>query len=295
MRTPVKRRSVPLAVVLVLGLSLGACSSDGGDENSATTAASSDTTAVAADDPAESAYCDEAREWAIHEITQPVDDTDPVAFQAYWEAYIDFENAALESAPDEVHDEWQLKVDAENTTINPLFEAYDYDIADLQENGSPDELASLEPPAEVQDAQEAILTYEADVCGAQQPRAADVSFEGEEPGTYCELVAADNERIGEVFTNGADPADVEDLTAALIEAGPAEVEAAPDAIKDDVRAIAAWTAGEQRDVLEAHDFDLIGLIREGPAEDRAQVQLTDEAIRDQYARVAAYEEQVCGG
>lgn len=291
MRTHLKRIA-PLAVVLVLGLSLGACSSDGGDTEEAS--AASPTTA-APDEAAESAYCVAAREWAIHEITQSVDDTDPVAFQAYWEAYMDFENTALDTAPDEVRDEWQLKVDAENATINPLFEAYDYDIADLQENGSPDELASLEPPAEVQDAQDAILTYEADVCGAQQPRAADVSFEGEEPGTYCELVAADNERIGEVLTNGADPADVEDLTAALIEAGPAEVEAAPNAIKDEVRAIAAWTAGEQRDVLEAHDFDLIGLIREGPAEDRAQLQLTDEAIRDQYARVAAYEEQVCGG
>ena len=173
MRTHLKRLA-PLAVVLVLGLSLGACSSDGGDTEEAS--AASPTTA-AADEAAESDYCVAAREWAIHEITQSVDDTDPVAFQAYWEAYMDFENTALDTAPDEVRDEWQLKVDAENATINPLFEAYDYDIADLQENGSPDELASLEPPAEVQDAQDAILTYEADVCGAQQPRAADVSFE----------------------------------------------------------------------------------------------------------------------
>ena len=291
MRTHLKR-SVPLAVVLVLGLVVGACSSDGGDDDAAPTTSAPTTPA---DDPAESVYCDEASEWAIHEITQPVDDTDPVAFQAYWEAYMDFENAALESAPDEVHDEWQLKVDGENATINPLFEAYDYDLADLQENGTPDELASLEPPTEVQDAQDVILTYEADVCGAQQPRAADVSFEGEEPGTYCELVAADNERIGEVFTNGADPADVEELTAALIEAGAAEIEAAPDAIKDDVAAIAAWTAGEQNDVLEAHGYDLIGVIREGTPDERADLQLTADAIRDQYARVTAYEEQVCGG
>lgn len=294
MRTHLKR-SAPLTVVLVLGLVAGACGSDGGDENSATTAASSDTTAVAVDDPAESAYCDEAREWAIHEITQPVDDTDPVAFRAYWEDFLAFEQAALENAPAEIEDDWQLKVDAENATINPIFEAYEYDIADLQENGTPDELASLEPPAEVQDAQDAILTYEADVCGAQQPRAADVSFEGEEPGTYCELVAADNERIGEVFANGADPADVEELNAALVEAGPAEIEAAPPAIQDDVAAIAAWTAGEQRDVLEAHGYDLIGIIREGTPDERADLQLTDEAIRDQYARVTAYEEQVCGG
>lgn len=292
MRTHVNRRSVPLAVVLVLGLSLGACSSDGGDTEEAS--AASPTTA-APDEAAESAYCVAAREWAIYEVTQPVDETDPAAFEAYWNEFLAFEQTALDTAPDELRSDWQRKVDTEDETINPVLEAYDYDVVALQENGTPEELATLEPPPDAAEAQDRILVYEADVCGAQQPRPADISFQGEDAGAYCDAVAAEQERVSEVMGGGADPAEVEALVAELVEGGPAQVEAAPASIQDDVAAVVAWTAGEQRDVLEAHGYDFIGVIREGTPDERADLQLTADAIRDQYARVTAYEEQVCGG
>ncbi len=288
---PGRTRPVALAVALALGLTVGACSSsDAGDDEAATTTAPATGTA---DDPAESAYCDAAREWAIHEVTQPVDETDPVAFEAYWNEFLAFEQTALDTTPDELAADWQRKVDTENETINPVLERYDYDVVALQENGTPEELATLEAPPDVEAAQDRILTYEADVCGAQQPRPADVSFEGEEAGAYCDAVAAEQERIGEVMGGGADPADVEALVAELVEGGPAQVDVAPASIQDDVAAVAAWTAGEQRDVLAAHGYDFIGVIREGTPEERADLQLTADAIRDQFARVAAYEEQVC--
>jgi len=49
------------------------------------------------------------------------------------------------------------------------------------------------------------------------------------------------------------------------------------------------------DWYKAHGYDFIGVIREGTPDERADLQLTADAIRDQYARVTAYEEQVCGG
>lgn len=291
MRTTLKRSA--LLAVVVFGLVAGACSSDGGDSEDSAATTSAPTTAPA-DDPAESAYCDAAREWAIQEVTQPVDETDPVAFEAYWGEFEAFEQAALENAPDELREDWQLKVDTEDETIDVVLEAYDYDLVALQENGTPEELATLEAPPDVAAAQDRILVYEGDVCGAQQPLPADVSFEGEEPGAYCEDVAAEQERVGEVFADGAEPADVEALVEELVAGGEAQVEAAPAVIQDDVAAVVAWTAGEQRDVLEAHGYDFLAIMRDGTPEERADLQLTADAIRDQFARVATYEEQICG-
>ena len=132
MRTHVNRRRALLALVLALALAAGACSSDDGGDSDASAATTSAPTTAPADDPAESAYCDAAREWAIQEVTQPVDETDPAAFEAYWGEFEAFEQVALENAPDELREDWQRKVDTEDETIDVVLEAYDYDLAALQ-------------------------------------------------------------------------------------------------------------------------------------------------------------------
>jgi hypothetical protein len=48
-------------------------------------------------------------------------------------------------------------------------------------------------------------------------------------------------------------------------------------------------------VLEAFDYDLVTALREGTLEQRLAVNHADEEIREEFARVRAYEEQVCGG
>ena len=285
MRTELIRKTVSLGLAATITVLAVACGDDSGG--------SSEVAAPAADDPAESAYCDAAREWAIHEL-DTFDETDPVAFRTYWEEFKAFQHVALDTAPPELADEWELKIETEDATINPVLERYDYDLAEMEARGTPEEVAAFEAPPEVQDAQDVILGYEADVCGAQRPLPADVSFEGEEPGPYCELVSAENERVSEVMGSGTEPAAIEALSDELIESGAEIAAAAPEVIADEVAALREWQAGPQRDALERHDWDFIGLIREGPAQDRADLQQTDPAIRDEYATVAAYEEQVCG-
>jgi hypothetical protein len=285
MRTELIRTTVHWGLAATITVLAVACGDDSGG--------SSEVAAPAADDPSESAYCDAAREWAIHEL-DPFDESDPVAFRAYWEEFLAFEHAALDTAPPELADDWQVKIETEDATINPVLDRYDYDLAEMEARGTPEEAATLEAPPEVQAAQDVIFAYEADVCGAQQPLPAEVSFEGEAPGPYCELVSAEYERVSEVMGSGTEPAAIEALSDELIASGAEIVAAAPEVIADEVAALRDWQAGPQRDALERHDWDFIGLIREGPAQDRADFQQTDPAIRDDYATVAAYEEQVCG-
>jgi hypothetical protein len=46
-------------------------------------------------------------------------------------------------------------------------------------------------------------------------------------------------------------------------------------------------------VLEHHGYDVRHLVLDGTAEERAIFQSTDPAIRDHFARVRAYDEQLC--
>jgi hypothetical protein len=281
------RRTIHWTSVLALVIVTGACSSN--DKNGV--AASGDTVAPAA---SETAYCDAAREWAIYDMT-PVDDSDPAAFRAYWKEWTAFEQAAVDTAPAEIKADWQLKLTTETETFTPVLEKYEFDVAALMESGTPEEQAATEAPPGVQAAQDRILTYEGQVCGAQFPLAADVSYAGEEPGPYCELVAAEDQRNSEVLGAGADPAALKKLVAGAAETEAALAEAAPEVIKADVIAVGKWTVGPQADALERHGWDIKAVIRDGSAKDRADLNYTDEKIREPFSRVAAYEEQVCGG
>jgi hypothetical protein len=246
----------------------------------------------AAGDP-ESAYCDEARRWAIHEMA-PVDDSDPVAFKKYWNEYLAFVDNAHKLAPTSIRDDWDVKVQGE-AAITPILVKYDYNVPALMESGTDEEKAVTEAPANVQDAQDIILGYESGVCGAQFPIAADVSFADETPGPYCEVVAAENERIAKVFGAGAKPDEVKAFMDGEPEMGDKLAAAAPDSIKKDVVAVNDWTEGRQRAAFERHGWDLRKTILDGTPQDRADVNYADPAIRSQFARVAAYHEQVCGG
>lgn len=283
MRKNPTQRTIHWTVAAAFVVVAAGCGDDGDGEKSAASAPLA----------AESAYCDEAIEWSIHEL-EPFDETDPVAFRTYWEDFQGFEEAAVDTAPDEIKDDWELKVETENATISPVLEKYGFDLAAVEESGTPEEQAAFEAPPEVQAAQDRILIYESEVCGAQQPQPADVSYAGEEPGPYCELVATQDERAAEALAGGG-PAEVEAVFDELEETSAALIEAAPEAIKDDVADLAAWTQGRQRDAAERHGYDFRAAMREGTPQDRADLNHADEEIRDQFARVAAYEEQVCGG
>ena len=74
------------------------------------------------------------------------------------------------------------------------------------------------------------------------------------------------------------------------------IEAAPEVIEDDVVALAAWTTGPPSATSPSTSTSTSGRrCRTAPPQDRFDLNHADEEIREQYARVLAYEEQVCGG
>ena len=248
--------------------------------------------AAAADTLAsDSEYCDAAVDWAIHEMT-PFDDTDPAAFRAYWTEYTAFVDEAVSTAPEEIAADWQDKVEWE-TGLTAILEKYDFDAAVMQAQGTPEEAAAFEAPPEAAAAQDRILSYESAVCGAQQPPPADVSYAGEEAGTYCDLVGALQQQADEAISSG-DPDQIEAFVGTHASSAPAIVDAAPEVIAEDVASVSDWQLHEQAEVLEAHGWDPAAVLRDGSVQDRYDFQLADEEIREQYARVAAYDEQVCG-
>ena len=129
--------------------------------------------------------------------------------------------------PEELAADWQLKVEAENETIDVVLEKYGYDVAAIMEEGTPEEQATFDAPPDAAAAQDRILAYESEVCGTGFPAAADVSYEGEEPGSYCELVAAQDEQAAEALASG-DPAASRRSSPIQAESGAAIVDAAPD-------------------------------------------------------------------
>jgi hypothetical protein len=264
-----------------------------GDDDNTTSEDRDGAGAAAAQNAAgDSAYCDVAVDWAIYEM-QPFDEMDPVQFEAYWADHTAFEEAAVAAVPDVLAEDWQLKVATEDETIDVVLETYGYDIGRIMEEGTPEEQATFEAPPDVAAAQDRIIAYESEVCGSAQPRAADVSYDGEEPGPYCDLILAQNEMGAQALASG-DPAEVEAVFDELEAQSAETIEAAPAVIHDDVADIAAWIAGPKRDVAEAYGFDIVAAMQDGTAQERLDLNDAAAEIREQFARVAAYEAQVCG-
>jgi hypothetical protein len=138
-------------------------------------------TALAAGN-AKSDYCEVARDWAVHELV-PIDDTDPTVAEAYWGEYIAFVNDGERLAPKPIRDDWRIYA-ASSRSVTPVLEKYGYDLNLLFATATAEEQAVFEPGPAVQEAQRNVLRYESEVCGAQPPLPASVSFAGETPGHY---------------------------------------------------------------------------------------------------------------
>jgi hypothetical protein len=243
-----------------------------------------------------STYCDEARRWAVHELDS-IDESDAVVVERYWGEYLGFVERSQASAPKPLRDAWAVYV-TRTAAFTAVLVKYAYDIELLFETGTDADKALFvdDPPADYQAAITTIFGYESEVCGSMQPLAADISFAGETPGAYCDLVLADIETSAEIFAAGGNPADVEAYVLDRIARG-ADAQllaAAPDVIRDDVQAEVAWWAQRQYPVLARFGYDFRKLLLEGSKQDREDLQLTDKKIRDHFARAVAYEEQVCG-
>ena len=248
-----------------------------------------------ADAAENSAYCKEAHIWAVHEL-DPRDDQNPAWFKPYWSEYLDFAKKASAVAPAAIKDDWAIY----NTTIakeTALLEKYGYDQGRAEAEATAEEKKVYQDPGKkANDAFDAVLRYEALTCDAAQPLAADVSFKGQKPGAYCDAVAKDNERIAPAFEQGAHP---DALKAVFLSEASKKFDAealrtAPAVIKDDVKANIAWWKNQQRSVLEKFKFDVRKILLNGSAQDRRNLNLTDQKIRDHFARTLAYEQQVCG-
>ena len=102
--------------------------------------------------------------------------------------------------------------------------------------------------------------------------------------------------VEEVQSSGAQPADVESLLTSddAIDALTSGAEAAPAEIADDVTAVTAFTLDRKLPLLEEWSFDFRAFLLEASLEERAVFYYSDPSIRDQFARVLAYDQQVCG-
>lgn len=276
-----------LPTVVALTALSGACANDASPD-----AATSAEPASAAFGEGE--YCKAARAWAVHEL-DPRHDEDPSWFRTYWGEYTDFIATAKRTAPDQIRNPWQTysaQIDAQTAVL----EKYGYDMRAGEENATDEEKKVFEPGEEAHAAFREVLTFEALTCDAGQPPAADVDFSAEKPGAYCEALAAEQEVFGAVEEAGMLPEKVRQV----VNSPEAEAfakrmrEAAPASIKADVEAVTDWQRGRQRDVLAANDYDMRAILLHGSANERQALQLTDEAIRDPFARTVAYEQQVCG-
>lgn len=280
-------RLVTVAVVAVIVM--GACGNDGGSDTRAT-----NTTAKAVtSDASESAYCQTARRWAVHELT-PVDDHDASGLRSYMKEYVAFIDEATAQAPAEIAAQWKASGTGFKAMVLPVLEKYGYSVERIQSEGTDAEKAASDPPPDLAEAQAAINEYEGRVCDASQPEAADVEFAGSADRGYCEASATLNSLVNEAIAN-PDPnalkavitgEDFSKMLAAL-------AYEAPDEIRRDAVAVNTWDREKKIPLTASYGYDIRKLLLEGTAHERKILQSRLPEISDHYARVAAYEEQFC--
>jgi hypothetical protein len=289
------RRQLTLRVlVLAIGICIlaAACGSD--DKKTAAVAKP----AAASSAEAASAYCDTARDWAVHELT-PVDvEGDAAAARTYFAEYVAFNHKGREQAPAVIRDEWNLSAGAVDAQLVPVLEKYGYDLGRLMSEGSDAEKALLDqPPEDVQHAQDAIHLYESKVCAAGQPPAAEVDFSKEKKAAaYCQAVGADDEMTGKVLGAGADPEAIRKLATSkeFLAVLKKEHDNAPAVIKADTDAMYTFVQHQHLPLLERRGYDFRKILLDGPQADREILNSTSPEVRNHFARIAAYDEQVCG-
>lgn len=243
-----------------------------------------------------SPFCDASRQWAVHEMT-PIDESDPKAIEAHFKDYEAFIDESMATAPPAVAGDWKVYGRAIKTVQLPVLKKFGFSFEKVAAKGTEAEKAIFDgsPTPRVAKAFEAILTYEANVCGSQGLPPADVSFEDERADAYCELNGKIDELIGSAIGNGPSAAAVKKLVGGgqLRRLHEQQVDAAPDAIRADVDKLAEFDRTQQRQVIEKYDYDLPAIVLSGTAHDRAVLNHTDASIREENGRVDAYDEQVC--
>src|SRR4051812_42720676 len=100
-----------IAAVLVAGTSNGTASAETGHKHGNT----------------KSAYCDNARNWAAHEMT-PHDESDPRAEAVYWGEYVAFLRRSIASVPARISSEWRVYGDYELYVLTPILTKFNFDI-----------------------------------------------------------------------------------------------------------------------------------------------------------------------
>ena len=244
----------------------------------------------------ESSYCDAARQYAVYGLKHHGDGT-PAAAKADNDVYMSFMDKGLKLAPTSLHADW-VTYHAGAVAQTALMGKYGFDEARFDKEATETEKTALQGNPKVEAAFKNIIKYESSTCSSSQPPDADVSFDGEKPGAYCDAVKADNAH-NETIDLG-DPASVRKALTdpAEVKVGKARdaqfISTAPKVISDDVKAEVAWWNSKQKPALAKYGYDMAKLLVDGSAKERAALQLTDDKVANHYARATAYEHQVCG-
>jgi hypothetical protein len=272
--------NIPKAFVLILSAATIASACGGGSDGAASSA--------------DSSYCKTVREWTAHDLT-PYDESDPAQLKKYIGEYVAFNTDATKRAPGEIAADWKATSAGFESTVVPVLEKYGYSVERIMTEGTPEEQAVEQPPPDLAAAQDRIHAYEARTCLTGQPSPADVTFAGPADADYCDA-AHTLDAAADLSSSAWSPDSVKALVtspdyAAMQQAG---VTAAPPEIHDDVAALATFSTDKVVPVLERYGYDMRRLLVEGSAPDLAIIQSWDPAIVDQYQRVTAYEQQLCG-
>ena len=233
---------------------------------------------------AASAYCDTYRAYKAQELDGggAYDQPNPAALRKWWNDLI-FEETMLREAPPEIRDEVAIKVRFIRTVMSPLLEKYDFEMKRMEREAATEAAAFLDPPPDVQKAEDAQHAYEARTCGTEpSPPASDVVFTADGSSKpFCTALSAFNGELDKVASSRFDP-DGLDSTA------PAEIAA-------DVEADTEWFRTRWSDVVAKYDYDIRDIYRDAIPEDLAVFNRTHPDVLEHTSRTTAYEDQVCGG
>ena len=280
-------KGMVIAAIAVVGLSVCGGDKDGPKQEAALNFTGS----------ASNAYCMASRTWNADRLSEPqLDDEkpDPALFKASEIRYQRFAADAMRTAPPEIKDAWASWGNYYLNTEVKVDEKYGYDQARIKAEGTADEKAAMEngPPEDVQKQFHRLVTYEWQVCGTGQPDAAeDVTFKGKSDSAFCANEKKAQDAFGTIFSNGAKPADFKAVLADTSVFDTA-VATAPAELKDDVVAQRDFYFAKQR-AVEKYGFDPRRIFLEGTQDELLAWQSSAPAIREHYARVTAYDEQVC--
>jgi hypothetical protein len=281
----------PALIVLVILASAGLAACGGGDDSKSTSAR----------EGFDSSYCETARNWAAHEVSNRNGDVQyqrggPAALRRYWKDYVAYTETSLEQAPPIIHEAAAIKARGIRR-VTPLLEKYGFDPKRAQAEASASEQARFQPTPQEQKAQDATHAYDDRVClYGGNPPAAKVKFEPNPAARpYCEAVVARQEAFEtKVASKPFDPdAFRAHVQSDVLKALDKQDATAPSEIAADVKAENEWIRTRSVKVLEDFDYDLRRLLREGDQDELAVFTEWDPEIREHTSRVTAYEEQVC--